>query len=246
MKQDAVMPFRSIGGPRASTEIVRQIQDAIFGGRYGPGDKLPPERELITQFGVSKVTVREALRILETYGLVEIHQGAGGGVFVRKSDSRSVGEAAFNMLSLNQFRVGEVYECLLCLEPSVAELACKRADADDIAALERSVQNTRALVEAGQRTTEESGRFHMAVARASKNRVNELILGSLLGVLALSNAQVLGTPEADCIAVEDHAAVLEAIRQRNGAEARSLMWNHARRVSKAVTPTKKESPQEAH
>lgn len=233
MGQGLSVPFQPIGGQRASAEIVRQIQDAIFSRQFGPGDKLPPERELVVHFGVSKVTLREALRVLETYGLVEIRQGSGGGVFVRTSDSRSVGEAAYNMLHLSQFRLGEVYECRLCFEPAVAEIACKRADADDIAALERSVENTKALVQAGQRTSDENRRFHLAVARASKNRVNELILGSLLDVLVLSNAEVLATPEADRIVVEDHTAILNAIRQRNGAEARTLMWDHARRVSKA-------------
>lgn len=223
--------FRSIKSPRASLAVVRQLQDAIFGSQFRPGDKLPTERELIAQFGVSRVTVRESLRILETYGVVEVRPGAGGGVFIRTADTRSVGEAAYNMLRLGQFELHDLHECRLCFEPSVAEMAAQRAQDHDIAELEQSISRAGVLILEGRRASEESLYFHLAMLRASKNRANEIILGSLLDVIRLANAALPSTQEIDRMVLEDHVALLEAIRARNGPWARTLMEDHVRRVS---------------
>ena len=222
--------FRSAKSPRASLGVVRQIQDAIFSGHFRPGDKLPPERELIAQFGLSRVTIRESLRILETYGVVAIRPGAGGGVFIRNGDTRSVGEAAYNMLRLEQFQLHELYDCRLCFEPSVAEMAALRAQDLDIAELEQSIERARLLLLDGKRTSEESLYFHLAILRASKNLANEIILGSLLDVIRLANASVPSAPDIDRTVIEDHVALPEAIRAGNGPWARSLMDEHVRRV----------------
>lgn len=223
--------FKSIKTPRASLGVVRQIQDAIFRGDFRPGDKLPPERELIAQFGVSRVTVRESARILETYGVVEIRPGARGGVFIRNGDARSVGEAAYNMLRLGPFRLHELYDCRLCFEPSVAAMASRYAQDQDIADLDQSIGRASLLVRNGKRTSEESLYFHRAVLRASKNRVNVIVLGSLLDVIRLANASLPSSPEIDQMVLEDHVAIVEAIRARDGPLASTLMKSHVRRVS---------------
>lgn len=223
--------FKSIKTPRASLGVVRQIQDAIFRGDFRPGDKLPPERELIAQFGVSRVTVRESARILETYGVVEIRPGARGGVFIRNGDARSVGEAAYNMLRLGPFRLHELYDCRLCFEPSVAEMASRYAQDQDIADLDQSIGRASLLVQNGKRTSEESLYFHRAILRASQNRVNEIVLGSLLDVIRLANAALPSSPEIDQMVLVDHVAIVEAIRARNGPLASTLTESHVRRVS---------------
>src|SRR5262245_61768856 len=79
--------FSSIRVPRVYEHIVGQIEHAIYDGRLQAGDKLPPERQLVREFGTSRVAVREALRTLEHRGLLEVRQGATGGYFVRTADA---------------------------------------------------------------------------------------------------------------------------------------------------------------
>jgi GntR family transcriptional repressor for pyruvate dehydrogenase complex len=80
--------FNSVKSNKISEHIIEQIRKAIFEGKLKPGDKLPPERELIENFGVSKATLREAMRSLEVLGFLEIRKGASGGAFVTEIDSK--------------------------------------------------------------------------------------------------------------------------------------------------------------
>src|SRR3954453_4795296 len=92
--------FKAVSSSRVSQLIVDQIRLLLKEERLQPGDRLPSERELCVQFGVSRVTVREALRSLEASGLVEIRVGARGGAFVTAPSSRRVGEGLADLLSL--------------------------------------------------------------------------------------------------------------------------------------------------
>ena len=82
--------FSSVRTPRVYEHIVAQIERAIFEGRLQQGDKLPAERQLVREFGASRVAVREALRALEHRGLVEVRQGSAGGYFIREMDDGPV------------------------------------------------------------------------------------------------------------------------------------------------------------
>src|SRR5919198_570539 len=84
--------FNPVSPGRVSVEIVEQVKAAIREGRLAPGDQLPPERDLTQQLGVSRVSVRDALRMLEAHGLVEVRVGARGGAFVTAPAPRLVGE----------------------------------------------------------------------------------------------------------------------------------------------------------
>src|SRR5881409_3098317 len=82
--------FGAVRAPRVYEHIVAQIERAIYEGRFAHGDKLPPERQLVREFGASRVAVREALRALEHRGLVEVRQGSAGGYFIRELDATPV------------------------------------------------------------------------------------------------------------------------------------------------------------
>src|SRR5881409_3078134 len=82
--------FGAVRAPRVYEHIVAQIERAIYEGRFAHGDKLPPERQLVREFGASRVAVREALRALEHRGLVGVRQGSAGGYFIRELDATPV------------------------------------------------------------------------------------------------------------------------------------------------------------
>ena len=228
-------PFRSIRTPRISLEIVEQIQEAIFRGDFAAGDRLPPERELVQTFGVSKVTVREALRILETYGLISIRPGASGGAFVNERTSQPVSRAVYNQLQLEGFSISQLYTARILFEPAVAELACQSANDEDLRELEASVERTRQLVAEGQKTSPESQEFHSILIRSAKNPVIQIILSSLLDLIKLSRALVPSTPEISKMVLDDHEAIVEAMRQRDAAKVKALMTDHLSKLSSQFT-----------
>src|SRR5581483_3215670 len=120
--------FKPVSGGRISAEIVDQIKAAIREGRLAPGDQLPTERDLTRQLGVSRVSVRDALRILEATGLVEVRVGARGGSFVTAPAPHLVAEGIADMLRLADVTPAEVTETRLVFELALLPLVCERAD----------------------------------------------------------------------------------------------------------------------
>src|SRR5579875_3834054 len=108
--------FNRVSVGRISEIIVEQVRLLIRQGQLKPGDRLPPERDLCERFGVSRVTVREALRMLESSGLVEIRVGARGGAFVTAPTSDRVGENLADLLTLSVISAADVTEVRMVLE----------------------------------------------------------------------------------------------------------------------------------
>src|SRR6266545_2299333 len=124
--------FSRINPGRISAIIVDQIRLLMRQGQLQPGDRLPAERELCEDFGVSRVTVREALRVLEANGLVEIRVGARGGTFVRRPSKERVGEGIADYLTMSSVTSGDVTELRMVLELGIIPLVCERATDDDV------------------------------------------------------------------------------------------------------------------
>ena len=178
--------FAPVSAGRLSEEIFERIRRAIVEGRLRPGDRLPSERELTERFGVSRVSVRDALRILEASGLVEIRVGARGGAFVTVPAPGLVGEGIAHMLFLSQVTPAEVTEARVIFELGMLPLVCARATDEDIAALEEICARGQADVEAGTYDVELSAEFHRRLARSAHNRATELMADTFYGPLLMS------------------------------------------------------------
>src|SRR5947208_4817259 len=124
--------FGVVRTPRVYEHIVAQIERAIYDGRLAHGDKLPPERQLVREFGASRVAVREALRALEHRGLLEVRQGSAGGHFVRAADASVVSRDFRTLLQLGRLTATQLAEARLIMEPEVARLAAERATDLDV------------------------------------------------------------------------------------------------------------------
>src|SRR4029453_2155937 len=127
--------FSRVVPGRASEMIVDQIKLLIRDGSLKPGDRLPAERDLGEKFGVSRVTVREALRGLEANGMVTIKVGARGGAFVTAPTSARLSEGIIDLLSLSELTDKEVTEARQILELGIIPVVCERATEEDIADL---------------------------------------------------------------------------------------------------------------
>lgn len=235
---------------RVSGLIVDQIRLLIRDGMLGAGDRLPSERELGERFGVSRVTVREALRGLEANGLVTIRVGARGGAFVTAPSSERVGEGIADLLSLSGLSASEVTEARRVFELGYVPLVCERADEQDIAELLEICDRAKAAVEAGNYPVSLSAEFHVRVARASHNAAIEMLAQSFHGpmVMSLQQAQDVD-PKVGVLGTQEHRRFVMAVRKRDVTAAQAVMSKHLARTAARVkasakksTPDKKSAP----
>src|SRR6266851_3407107 len=136
-----------INSPRIYEEIVRQIRTLISEGKLKSGDRLPPERDLAERFRVSRASVREALRSLESMGLIEIRLGEG--TFVREISVDSLIEPLALVILTQREAVGELFEARRLLEPPIAGLAARRSTKEEVQEMERILEEQGKEVAAG-------------------------------------------------------------------------------------------------
>jgi GntR family transcriptional repressor for pyruvate dehydrogenase complex len=225
--------FVPVNVGRASNLIVDQIRMLIRDGQLNPGDRLPSERELGERFGVSRVTVREALRGLEANGLVTIKVGARGGAFVTAPTSQLVGEGISDLLTFSVVEPADVTEARQVFELGIVPLVCERADETDIAELLEICDRADAALEADDEYPMSlSADFHVRVARAAHNPAIEMLAHSFHGPMlrSLIRAQE-GDPKAGVVGSTEHREFVEAVQRRDCDAARAVMSKHLARTA---------------
>lgn len=224
--------FSPITPGRISRLIVEQIRSLISGGRLVPGDRLPSERDLAEQFGVSRVTVRDALRALEATGLVEIKVGSGGGAFLRAPSSAVAGQGMADMLLMSALSPEDVAEARLMLEMNTVLLAVHRATPEDVAELRSICAQSAELLAAGRYDVQLSWDFHERLARATHNTAIELITRSFRGPLSMARVRAReGASVAHERTVREHTELVDAIEVRDAERARSILAAHCIRAT---------------
>jgi GntR family transcriptional regulator, transcriptional repressor for pyruvate dehydrogenase complex len=217
---------------RISALIVDQVRSLIHEGKLTPGDRLPPEREMCERFGVSRVTVREALRVLEAGGLVEIRVGAHGGAFVTQPTSDRVGASITDLLTLSSVTAGDVTEVRMVLEVGILPLLCDNADEEDFAALEAICDQQEAALDSGAYDVTLSAQFHTRLAAATHNTAFEMLIHSFHGPLLMSLATAQKTaPEMGKRGVEEHRGLIAAIRAGDAETGERIMREHLSRTA---------------
>ncbi|WNI18449.1 FadR/GntR family transcriptional regulator [Actinacidiphila sp. ITFR-21] len=217
---------------RISALIVDQVRALIHEGRLAPGDRLPPEREMCERFGVSRVTVREALRVLEAGGLVQIRVGAHGGAFVTRPTSDRVGASITDLLALSSASASDVTEVRTVLEVGIIPLLCRTADDEDIAALEAICERQETCLAGGSYDVALSAEFHTRLAASTHNTAFEMLIHTFHGPLLLAPAAARQTaPEMGRRGVEEHRALISAIRADDAAAGERIMREHLSRTA---------------
>jgi GntR family transcriptional repressor for pyruvate dehydrogenase complex len=217
---------------RIYEEIVRQVKALITEGRLKSGDQLPPERDLAAQFKVSRTSVREALRTLESLGLIAIRPGEG--TFVREVSVESLIEPLAHVILSQREAVGELFEARRLLEPALAGLAARRATQDDLEEMERVLEEQAKEVAAGLTGLAQDAAFHAAIATSVRNRAITRIVNALMDLLTQSREESLQTPGRPTRSHQDHRRILDAIRRRDEAGARRAMVDHLNAVEALV------------
>src|SRR6266566_2523903 len=215
--------FAPIAVARASSAIAEQIRNAILTGRVKAGERLAPERELAEQFGVSRVTVRDALRSIEAMGLIEVKVGARGGAFVTAPTGSKVAQSMSDMMVMSATTPEDIVEARLIVELGTVTLACARATEEDLAQLRELCERGREALEAGNYSRELSWDFHAQLGQAAHNGAVGGLTQSFRSTLSMHPLRVREGAKAHTLTVDEHMHIVEALEQRNGNAARRVM-----------------------
>lgn len=202
--------FRPIRLRKAADEVVSVVVNAIRGGLYEPGDRLPRERDLSEQLEVSRATIREALRILERAGIVSVRRGNNGGVFVR---SRSIGPSILEAIEGESWvNLRALLQARRVLETSCGVLAGKHASAEELEELEQLVALLAELQDDPVESIAVDLQWHLKVGYASHNPLLAKFVDEVLRLLGAASRQLPFGHIELAAAVDNQRDTLAAIK----------------------------------
>jgi GntR family transcriptional repressor for pyruvate dehydrogenase complex len=220
--------LKPIKAKRVSDQAYEQIRDLIFRGQLKPGEQIMPERELAQALGVSRPTVREAIKRLVTMGLLEHRQGQG--TFVRSIDSQREHNPLAAVIEGHDASLEELLEVRMGLEGQAVSLAAQRATGEDIQVLEKALEAMLAENAAGRLGIDEDVSFHMAIAFSSKNPVQVYLMKNFYNLLHYGikeNLQALWEEPASLpIIRRQHREIFAAIKDHDPEAAYQAMKQH--------------------
>jgi DNA-binding FadR family transcriptional regulator len=226
--------FSPVNVDRVSQVIVDQIKVLIRDGRLKLGDRLPSERELCQRFGVSRVTVREALRVLEAGGLLTIRVGAHGGAFLTSPSAERLSEGLADLISVSTLTAANVTEARFIVELGILPLAVERATGDDIAALFAMADEAESALDADTYSVEMSAAFHIRVAECTHNPAIAMLVQSFHGPLLMSLEESHQSAPMSHRGLDEHRKLAQAIKDRDLAAARKVATTHLDRTARRV------------
>lgn len=232
VKADEVDPmadtsFQPVRAVRAYEAIVEQVEEALGSGALRPGSRLPSERDLMTQFAVSRSTVREALRVLESSGLIRSRPGDPRGAEVLPFSAGSLRKPLARLARVREVRLGELIQFRMVLEGGANYLAAMHATPVQLAAMEAALARMSEAIDGGHPAFSVADlAFHQLVAEASGNKMF-LVCGDVTRDVVLGLIEDKIEHAADPAALmreslRQHSEVFEAIRRRDGVEAARL------------------------
>jgi GntR family transcriptional repressor for pyruvate dehydrogenase complex len=215
----------------AAEQTVRRIQDLVQGGELAPGERLPPERELAGQLGVSRSTLREAIRALVVMNiLVSRH---GDGTYVSSLEPELLAEPFQFIISISDEALLHLFEVRMVLETECARLAASRIDAAEIEELDRILQDSEAARDDPEELLDRDVELHAAIVRATRNPLLIRIMSGV-GALALAGrAKTVGLPGVAATSLADHARIVAALRSGSAEAAGAAMAAHLEHVEAA-------------
>lgn len=214
-----------------TVKLIAVFKRLISDGTLAPGGRLPAERELAASFGVSRNSLRQALKVLEIMGVIS--QRVGDGTYLNSGAEEILGEPMEFLILLDGITVHELMEARLIVEPELTAQAAARATAEDIAEIERELKAMEDAGEDSDRLVEHDLLFHQAIFRAAGNRVCSLMFSvvhrSMKRLITMTSKVV--SPEHTLVL---HRRILSAIRKRNPEEARRRMSEHLMDARKLI------------
>jgi GntR family transcriptional repressor for pyruvate dehydrogenase complex len=220
--------LRPVRRRNISHTIAERLADQIRQGRRRPGERLPSERDLSEAFEVSRSSVREAIKTLESRGLVEGRQGEG--TFVRRPSLEALVQVPAVPVSVTEREVLHLFEVREMLEPAVARTAAEQSSAADLAALRRMMQQQERMVENGRYSSDDDTRFHLRLVRITGNPVLIRLLEGVMHMLAVVREPALRAASTTGLRVTlaGHWDVVRAVEAHDPGLAAEKMADHLR------------------
>lgn len=212
---------------RISDRVADQLLSRIASGEWGPGQRLPGERQLAENMGVSRVSVRAALQALKAQGLVDAVQGGGTRVI---SDMRATMDPLAELVRVSQHNLADLAEIRCILEVWAVRRAAENATAEQIAELVDIMSATEVDINRGKHKVENDIRFHLAIAKASGSAIYMHLMGTFRGILHqmldYHRYEMFTSTEDDHTILAHHRAIFDGIRGHDAYGAERAMQTH--------------------
>lgn len=211
--------------PNVGDMIINQIKELIVLGKLKPGDKLPPERELMERFQVGRTSLREALKVLGSQGLIERSQK---GTIISNHYHEFFTDSLIYQLSLTDADWADIFESRRIIEKELTYLAAQRATEKDLAVMCKSIEGMKKAIEAEDQEEYVSTNmlFHETIAKASKNLVMVDLYLSISNLVLRVQTKTVVVPGVMDESLRFHQSIYNAIKKREAEKASVLMIGH--------------------
>jgi GntR family transcriptional repressor for pyruvate dehydrogenase complex len=231
--------FKRPDDAMANEQVVRHVRDLIVRGQFGPGQRLPTERELVREIGVSRTSVRAGLQALAAKGLLVIRHGSGS--FVADGPPMLDSEPLSLLAALHGFTRTQIFEARRTLEVSIARMAAERRDAEQLLAISDAVSGMFSACEDPQAFLVEDIRFHGSVGAACGNPILASVVEMISAMFYEQRRQTADRRRNLRPVAEMHWRIYQAIRDREPGRAAHLMGEH---LMQAETDQQAEDPED--
>jgi GntR family transcriptional regulator, transcriptional repressor for pyruvate dehydrogenase complex len=211
--------------------VVERIKELLERGELKAGSRLPPERDLAEVLGISRPSLRTALKALSVMGV--IHAKPGAGTYIADSIPAAFTEPMHFMTLINNTSVAELFEARRIIEAGLAELAAEHATETDIAALNREIAAMRKAIGDPEIFLKHDIQFHQTIARISRNKLMSGVMDTIAHLLYAIRRQTIAQASDFDEAVEWHRKIVAAIQKHDGKRAKDMLSGHLRAAQTA-------------
>ena len=217
---------------RTYEEITSRLQTLVENDGLKPGDRLPPERQLAIMFGVSRNSMREAIKSLEQHGMLVSKPGAG--TFIAANGKGNLASALEDAFARERYRLNDIFELRLLLEPQIANLAAQRISLSELEELRKLIEEYEKNLHDGLPVFFLDQAFHDAIAAATGNQSLMLLMEQMHDLLDESRDDALQSPTRSANSLHDHIKILSALSDRDPDRARYAMYEHLKHTREIV------------
>jgi GntR family transcriptional repressor for pyruvate dehydrogenase complex len=231
------MGFRKISSKKIYIEVIEQIKELLGTGKLKSGDQLPSERDLAESLGISRVSVRQALSVLEALGIVEIRHGEG--TFITFSNDGFSNLEAFLSRITKESDPLDILEARKLIEVEIAGLASEERTEEDLDSMREILAEMERKIKSGEQTLAIDLKFHLQIANSTHNPVLVSVMnqiGSLMrqNLWNIVKGLSLTAPGRAEKYLEQHLAIYNAIKGKNSIEAKRTMLEHLESIEKDI------------
>lgn len=233
MTQESTVPeFGPVERTILWEQVAEQLMTMLREKHLRPGDKLPPERELAAMMQVSRPSLREALRALSMMNVLEVRQGAG--TFVTSLEPELLVEHLDFVLSLDDSSLLKLFEARKIVEIGIAGLAAQRITDEELAELEAGLERSRETLHHPADFLRADEQLHKSITQAARNPIMSRVIDSISRLLMVSRSRTVEIAGVRERTVEDHRAIVAALKKRDPEAAQQAMLQHLNHVEQGL------------